>query len=214
MSIILPPRTTFYDISDKQENGFYAIEGACNNVHKFNIPKNEYIKINIVNTEPNTQDMSMRGWFSDSIMGQMLFSQVDGRLIPFNVPKMYSYDNTNIPTPGLLLYIYDSNNKDFNDENLRLSSDNDYYICIQNIQNKKNSYRLLFSTDNYETVYNDQTKNGSGFTCDEEITDPCVIYYEKNNNPTCSCNCHTKSKGRPRKTKCDICGCLPNTFIR
>ena len=203
-----------YGENDRQVDGFYPISAACDNAHSFTIPTNGFIKINIVNTEPNTQDMSMRGWFSETPMGQMLFTLDDARLIPFNVPKMYSFDNTNIPTPGLLVYIYDSNNPSNKDKNLKLDSTKEYYICIQNIQNKKNSYRLLFSTQDYPQTYDDQTKNGSGFTCDNTLSPVSTLTYDDGTTTSCKCDCHSKSKGRPRKGPCPKCGCLPNIFIR
>lgn len=208
-------KLTIYQEDNRQQDGFYAMYPACENSHMFTIPSGGFIKINIVNTEPNTQDMSMRGWFSETPMGQMLFTLDDARLIPFNVPKMYSFDNINIPTPGLLVYIYDSNNPEYNDKVHRLDATKNYYINIQNIQNKRNSYRLLFSTDEYSVNYNDQRLNGSGFRCEDgNSKNICNLEYNDTNHSNCSCSCHKKSKGRPRKTVCPTCGCLPNSFIR
>lgn len=196
-------KTIIYGIGDLGTLGYYAIEPACNAAHMFTIPSMSSVKINIVNAEPNTQDMSMRGWFSDSPMGQMLFTLDDARLIPFNIPKMYSFDNINIPTPGLMVEIFDKNNPQFANENLKLDASKTYYVCVENMQNKKNAYRLMFSTSEYSTNYDDQTKNGSGFSCNDDV-----------NSDNCNCECHTKKKGRPRKDHCPSCGHLPSLFIR
>ncbi|AXH72790.1 MAG: hypothetical protein [Caudoviricetes sp.] len=206
----IPSRTT---LMEPTIDSLYGILPACNNVHILKIPQNGFVKINIVNAEPNTQDMSMRGWVSDSIMGDMLFYDIRYNLCPFSIPRMYSYDNINVPTLGLEFKIYDKTNIQSKDE-LYLDSDNEYFICIQNIQNKRNAYRLILSTEDIVPNYDDQLSNGSGFSCcptEKNVYDGNGNFRYTENN--CKCECHTKKRTRSKKP-CPICGCLPINFSR
>lgn len=207
----IPQRTTLF--TDQTIDGLYKILPACNNVHTFSIPENGFLKVNIVNAEPNTQDMSMRGWVSNSIMGDMLFYDIKYNLCPFSIPISYSYDNVNIPTLGLEFKIYDSLDISYKTEDLKLPSNVEFFICIQNIQNKNNAYRLIFSNEDEVKNYDDQNTNGSGFSCSSEKEK--TIYDNDGNfryvENKCKCQCHVH---RRRKTICPSCGCTPNIFTR
>lgn len=211
--MILPPKTTYFDTQTL--DGIYGILPTCNNVHLLTIPKDGFVRINIVNAQPNNEDFSMRGWFSETIMGQMLFSDIDARLIPFSIPKSYSFDNINIPTMGLEVLLYDIGNNEYKNELHKLSSNTNYYICIQNKQNKQNAYRLVI-TDNDNPIinYDDQTSNGSGFSCNSEGCNNNDGNFRYLDNTTCTCECHQKRKGRKSKHRCTKCGCLPSIFVR
>lgn len=208
----IPQRTTLY--TEPSQDGLYKILPACNNVHVFTIPENGFLRFNLVNAEPNTQDMSMRGWISDDIMGDMLFYDIRYDLCPFSIPRAYSFDNINIPTLGLEFKIYDSLYKEYKNEELKLTSNKEFFLCVQNIQNKNNTYRLVLSTDEIIKNYDNQLDNGSGFSCNIHKTKDV---YDSNGNfryveNDCKCICHKRNTRK--KSICPQCGCAPNVFSR
>lgn len=103
---VLPQNTIFYDVGIQNKDYLYPMLPQADHVHAFQVPSKGKIQISIALTEINCEDFTLQGYFSDTILGQSLFPNLD-YVNPFYVRKNYSYDTMYYASQSSNYVIYD-----------------------------------------------------------------------------------------------------------
>jgi hypothetical protein len=129
------PDVVIFEPEARDEGGFYFLPAGMTHVFPFRVPFLSSIKVEIAHLLPNSQDWSIDVWFSTKPLDGLLFAR-DASLSHFNPTRRLT---------GVEIY----------DELLRASREDDrafqpssadLYINVKNLQNKQNTYRLVFTT--------------------------------------------------------------------
>ena len=125
------PENTFI-IYDKHPDGYYQMSQGSTLIFEFKIPPGGEVKIDILMTKPDTQDLSIRGYFSQFPSGQSI-NLTDPNLRWFSFPRIQRtivLKDVLFVKPGFNPnYAYPAGT---------------YYINVQNLVNMYNSFRLQF----------------------------------------------------------------------
>ena len=127
----MPPGTTILSPEDRDYDGYYHILPGHTHIFKFIVPSFGLNKIGVAHVMSGTQDWSLDCWISSSPLDGVQFSK-NADMNHFGIPRVMKE-----------FEIWDE--KVAPEGTLTLPSNRIFYINVKNLQNRDNTYKLVFS---------------------------------------------------------------------
>jgi len=127
--LILPEEVSIITEEQRDWDDMYQIANGRTYCFEFQIEPGQAIDFKMLHTREQSQDLSLRCWFSEKPYGQPAF-QVD-HMDVFSIPRHQRVITVGAPSTQL----------EYQMQTGRIN-----YLMVQNLQNSENFFKLLFET--------------------------------------------------------------------